>query len=87
MLDVLLKTTAGKPLRASVAMDMWALGLIFFELFTSEPLFYGCSDDVALQVESGKQFGNQTVARVSVQDGKVSANSMGLYSAPSVLPS
>ena len=48
----MLKTASGKPLRANVAMDVWALGLIFYELFTSEPLFFGCSDGVALQVVS-----------------------------------
>jgi serine/threonine protein kinase len=49
-LEAPLKLPNGKPLRASVAMDIWAVGLIAFELFTNEPFFAGCSDDVALQV-------------------------------------
>ena len=50
MLDGILRTAAGKPLRASPAMDVWALGMILWELFTNEPFFAGCSDDVVLQV-------------------------------------
>ena len=49
-LEAPLKLPNGKPLRAAVAMDIWAVGLIAFELFTNEPFFAGCSDDVALQV-------------------------------------
>jgi len=49
-LEAPLKMSNGKPLRASVAMDLWSLGLIAFELFTNEPFFAGCSEDVALQV-------------------------------------
>lgn len=51
-LEAPLKMSNGKPLRASVAMDLWSLGLIAFELFTNEPFFAGCSEDVALQVTS-----------------------------------
>jgi len=50
MLEVPLKTAAGKQLRASPLMDLWALGMILYELFTNEPFFSGCSDDVVLQV-------------------------------------
>ena len=49
-LDAPLKTESGKPLRASLAMDVWSLGMIMWELFTAEPYFVGCSDDVALSV-------------------------------------
>ena len=49
-LDAVLRTVAGKPLRASPAMDVWALGMVMWELFTNEPFFSGCSDDVVLQV-------------------------------------
>ena len=31
-------------------MDVWALGMVMWELFTNEPFFSGCSDDVVLQV-------------------------------------
>ena len=52
-LEAPLRMANGKPLRASTAMDVWSLGLIAYELFTSEPFFAGCSDDVALQVGAG----------------------------------
>ena len=49
-LEAPLKLPNGKPLRAQPAMDVWALGMIAYELFVNEPFFAGCSDDVALQV-------------------------------------
>ena len=51
-LEAPLKLPSGKPLRAQPAMDLWALGMIAYELFVNEPYFAGCSDDVALQVRA-----------------------------------
>ena len=48
-LEAPLKMANGKPLRAQPTMDLWALGMIAYELFVNEPFFAGCSDDVALQ--------------------------------------
>jgi len=53
MLQAPLKMANGKPLRAQPTMDLWALGMIAYELFVNEPFFAGCSDDVALQVLAG----------------------------------
>ena len=63
--NVQLKTPSGKPLRASPAMDVWALGLVMYELFTNEPYFAGCSDDVALQVLASAAPLEIPMARVS----------------------
>ena len=49
-LEAPLLLPSGKPLRAQPAMDIWAVGMIAYELFVNEPYFAGCSDDVALQV-------------------------------------
>ena len=49
-LETPLKLPSGKPLRAQAPMDVWALGMVAYELFVNEPFFAGCSDDVALQV-------------------------------------
>ena len=63
-LEAPLKTASGKPLRAAFSMDVWSLGLIAYELFTAEPFFAGCSDDVALQVLSSASPLDVPLARI-----------------------
>lgn len=54
-LEAPLKLPNGKPLRAQPPMDVWALGMLAYELFVNEPFFAGCSDDVALQALASQQ--------------------------------